>query len=192
MLGLDFTICTADIDETPQPGEAPQSLVHRLSLAKAQAVAHLYPQSIIIAADTIVMLDEQILGKPTDPDDAWQMLARLRGRGHSVYSAVSLYQQASQRIFTQLKHTIVTMRPYSDAEIKAYIASGDPMDKAGAYAIQNHTFAPVAKISGCYANVVGLPLEALAEGLAQFGVQLENLGEQCANFIDHPCCLLSA
>ena len=190
MLGLQFTICTADIDESPQPNEPPIDLVRRLSLAKAQAVAHQYPQAVIIAADTIVVLGEQILGKPTHAEDAWQMLTQLRGRDHSVYSSVSLYRQATRQTFTQLKQTTVTMRPYADTEIEAYIASGDPMDKAGAYGIQNREFAPVASISGCYANVVGLPLGVLAMGLAQFAITLENMGSCCANFTQQPCCLL--
>ena len=189
MLGLPFTIQTADIDETPHPGESPTDLVLRLSRAKGAAVAQQVPHALVIAADTIVVLDDEILGKPSDPADAHRMLRRLNGREHSVMTAVSLQHHQTGRQTTHLSQTLVRMRPYTEPEIAAYVASGDPMDKAGAYAIQNPDFAPVAGLSGCYAGVVGLPLGHLAAGLAEFDIQLEGLADRCAAHTGYPCCL---
>jgi len=192
MLGLPFTAHIADIDEAPLPEESPVDLVLRLSQAKAQAVATYHPEALIIAADTIVVLDNQILGKPVDEADARQMLNQLKGRDHAVYSAVALWHDRTGRQSTHLSQTTVTMRDYTKTEIETYIASGDPMDKAGAYAIQHPEFAPVAKICGCYAGVVGLPLGHLAEGLAQFGITIDHLGQQCASYTGESCCLLTS
>jgi septum formation protein len=188
MLDLPFSVHTADIDETPHPDEKPIDLVCRLSREKAAAVAHHYQDGLIIAADTIVVLDGLVLGKPADPTEARSILTRLRGRAHEVFSAISLLYCPSQEIKTYLNRTVVLMRSYTDPEIDDYIASGDPLDKAGAYAIQHPGFAPVAQISGCYAGVVGLPLGCLAEGLAQYGIILPNLADRCAAFTGHSCC----
>lgn len=186
---LPFTAHTADIDETPRPGELPVDLVCRLSREKAQAVAGHYPQAVIIAADTIVVFNGQILGKPADPAQAKAMLAEMSGRSHLVYSALTLMQAQTERLHTALSTTTVTMRPYTPAEIDAYIATGDPMDKAGAYAIQHPQFAPVAALDGCYAGVMGFPLGLLAEGLARFGVTVENVGRVCAVQTGARCCV---
>lgn len=188
-LNLPFTAHTADIDETPVPGELPVDLVCRLSREKAQAVAGYYPQAVIIAADTIVVFNGQILGKPADPAQAKAMLTEMSGRSHTVYSALTLLQAQTERLYTTLSATTVTMRPYTPAEIDAYIATGDPMDKAGAYAIQHPQFAPVATLDGCYAGVMGFPLGLLAEGLAQFGVKVENVGPICAAQTGARCCV---
>lgn len=191
MLGLPFTVQTADIDETPFPNETPATLVCRLSREKAQAVAQRQQAALIIAADTIVVLDDQILGKPTGEVDAERMLRAMRNRYHEVYSAVSLFYGPDSRRLTHLSQTTVRMRNYSQAEIAAYIATGDPMDKAGAYAIQHPDFAPVAGLSGCYAGVMGLPLSLLLQGLAEFGIRIENLGQRCASYTGHPCCVMN-
>ena len=190
-LKLPFTIHTADIDETPLPDETPSALVCRLSLAKAKAVAKYYRDAIVIAADTIVVLDGQILGKPAHSAEAYHMLNQLKGRDHDVYSAVTLRHSRTEETATKLNKTTVTMRPYTKAEIEAYISSGDSMDKAGAYAIQNAEFAPVAKISGCYAGVMGLPLGDLVDGLKRFGIMVNHPGERCTNHTGQPCCLFS-
>jgi septum formation protein len=171
-LGIAFEVMKPDIDETVLPGEAPDDYVRRLSQDKAAAVARAHPPpACILAADTSVVLDGEILGKPATPDEAWAMLARLRGRMHTVTSAITLLHHAhaddaprmAERARTQVVHTQVHLRAYSDAEIEAYIATGDPFDKAGGYAIQHRGFAPVARIEGSESNVIGLPLEALIE-----------------------------
>jgi MAF protein len=181
-LGVEFTIVKPDIDETQRPNEPPTDYVQRLSREKALAVTEqVAAPATILAADTVVILaadtigiDEQgeILGKPADTDEARQMLQRLRGRGHTVATAVTLLianGQNSRRQITEIARTAVHMRDYDDAEIDAYIATGDPFDKAGAYAIQHEGFHPVERIDGSYTNVVGLPVETVSAMLKQVG-----------------------
>jgi septum formation protein len=179
-LGFEFTIIKPNVDETRRAGEAPLDYVRRLSQEKAAAVQVSSP-SAILAADTIVILaadtlgidgDGDILGKPADAGEARDMLRRLRGRVHQVYTALTLTAvdgAAPLQQITELTCTDVTMRGYSDAEIEAYIATGDPFDKAGSYAIQHEGFHPVERIEGSYTNVVGLPIETLQVMLAQIG-----------------------
>ncbi|MBL8131873.1 MAG: septum formation protein Maf [Anaerolineae bacterium] len=181
-LGVTFTVVKPDIDETQRPGENPYKYVARLSQEKADAVAaRLEGDRLVLAADTIVvvaadtigvMLDGDILGKPVDAEDARAMLERLRGEMHVVCTAITLLKidGGESRRRTQLTRTRVFMRGYSDEEIAAYIATGDPFDKAGGYAIQHERFAPVAQIDGSYTNVVGLPVETLRAMLAEMGV----------------------
>ncbi len=161
LLELPFEATVAHVAEVPQPNESPDELVVRLSQDKARAVIA-RANTIVIACDTIVALDGEILGKPRDAAAATAMLYRLRGRSHAVYSAVTLLEATTGRTLTDVVETQVTMRAYTDAEIAAYVASGDPLDKAGAYAIQHLGFHPVAELQGCYANVVGFPLCHLA------------------------------
>lgn len=179
-LGIDFIVIKSDIDETQAAGEDPYAYVRRLSIEKAQAVAaRLTEPAAVLAADTVVILAAdtlgvteigEILGKPADADDARAMLRRLRGRDHVVCTALTLLQLADERVMlTELTRTIVTMRDYTDDEIDAYIATGDPFDKAGGYAIQHEGFHPVAQIDGSYSNVVGLPLETLKPMLDRIG-----------------------
>lgn len=188
-LGLTFTIHTADIDESPRPNEPPVDLVCRLSREKAEAVAKRHPQALIIAADTIVVFQNQILGKPANSAHATEILTRLSGKNHFVYSALTLHQLSTGRTEIKLNTTTVQMRHYTEAEIATYVATGDPLDKAGAYAIQHPDFSPVAKLDGCYAGVMGFPLEDLALGLAKFGIQLENVASVCSTHTGQPCCL---
>jgi len=183
-LGIDFEVIKSDVDETRHTDESPFAYVERLSRDKAQAVAERLEESLtVLAADTIVVLgadtigvDEQgeILGKPTHADDARAMLKRLRGRSHMVSTAFTLHRQHADSVqeATYREVTIVTMRDYSDDEIDAYIATGDPFDKAGSYAIQHKGFAPVANIDGDYHNVVGLPLARVKVALREFGFVL--------------------
>lgn len=167
-LGIPFEVIKSDIDETQHAGEDPFAYVERLSMEKAQTVAETLEEDLpVLAADTIVVLDGEILGKPADADEAREMLQRLRGREHRVCTAFTVLQ-AGERV-TRREVTRVTMRDYTDAEIDAYIASGDPFDKAGSYAIQNEAFAPVAHIEGDYNNVVGLPLDRVKEVLQSLG-----------------------
>ena len=172
-LGLRFDILSPDIDETRLPDEDLVAYARRLSMRKAAAARKLDKSALIIAADTIVEFQGELLGKPADAAEAGDMLRRLRARSHSVITAFTLLR-ASDSPCANTRHvrTIVTMRGYSDAEIAAYIATGDPFDKAGGYAIQNQAFYPVARIDGSYSNVVGLPLEALAQALREFGLAI--------------------
>lgn len=170
-LGVSFTVATADIDESQQPGEPPVDLVQRLAQEKALAVAARFPDCAVLGADTIVVLDGEVLGKPVDADDAAAMLRRLRGRPHTVWSAVYAQNPVTVRTAAALNETMVWMRPYGDDEIAAYVASGDPLDKAGAYAIQHPGFAPVERIDGCYSGVMGFPLGDVAQVLRVIGVE---------------------
>jgi MAF protein len=174
LIGLPFERTAVEIDETPQPGETAAAYTARLSQQKARAALTRAPTgpALILAADTTVADGDEILGKPADADEARSMLRRLRGRSHQVYTAITLLDSATGRSVTDVAITDVPMRAYSDVEIEDYIASGDPFDKAGSYAIQHPQFRPVAELSGCYANVVGLPLCHLVRALRMFGVEL--------------------
>jgi MAF protein len=170
-LGLRFDICIPDVDETDSDAATqPADLVLRLSLRKARAAARRGSDDLVISADTIVSIDGDVLGKPRDPEHAVKMLARLRNRSHLVFSGLTLLDARRQRIVSEVARTPVSMRAYSDEEIAAYVASGDPMDKAGAYAIQHESFNPVERIEGCYANVMGLPLCHVYRALIALGV----------------------
>ncbi len=188
-LNIPFAVHTADIDETPRPNEAPRDLVRRLSRQKVEAVAAHYPKALVIGADTIVVLDDAILGKPASPAEARRMLLALKGKSHHVFSAISVCFPQQGHIRTALSDTVVTMRPYTGAEIAAYIATGDSLDKAGAYAIQHAGFSPVAAIAGCYAGVMGFPLKTLREIWPELNPAPASMARQCAAFTGRPCCL---
>jgi MAF protein len=166
--GWSFESAPANIDETALPGELPDRYVLRLAEGKARACKP--AGRLVIAADTAVADGIQILGKPSGAEQAREMLVQLRGRIHQVYTALAVYDPDAQRMETDVCRTDVAMRAYSEAEIGEYIASGDPFDKAGAYAIQNQQFHPVENFEGCFANVMGLPLCRLAELLSRFGL----------------------
>lgn len=169
-LGVVFKPSSANVDESQRPNEPPQALVQRLAQEKALAVARRFPGHPVLGADTIVVLDGLVLGKPADANEATAMLRSLRERSHEVLSAVFALDPASGRQATALSRSVVWMRGYSDDEIAAYVASGDPMDKAGAYAIQNRAFAPVAHMEGCFSGVMGFPLGHVAQVLAAIGL----------------------
>ena len=157
-------------DELPRrDGEAPEELVRRLALAKAREAAQRESGGLILAADTVVVLDGAILGKPSTPAEAREMLARLRARVHCVVTGVTLLDAESGQATFSAKSTDVTMRRYSDAELESYVASGEPFDKAGAYAVQDRSFHPAESVNGCYLNVVGLPMCDVATLLKQQG-----------------------
>lgn len=158
LLGLPFVVRPADVEEVNHIGEGPEEMALRLAASKAGAVSKACPDRVVIAADTLVYLDGQVLGKPADEQEAVDMLQRLRGRSHVVFSGVTLIDGRAAWHRTALVATTVHMRCYSDEEIAAYVSSGDPLDKAGAYAIQYLGFRPVDRVDGCYANVMGLPL----------------------------------
>lgn len=185
-LGLDFACERADIDETPWPQEAPVTHARRLALTKAGMVAARRPQAIILAADTVVVHDGRILGKPADAAEARRMLRALRGGPHEVISAVAV--AANGRAEGAEHVSRVWMRAYSDAEIEAYIATGDPFDKAGAYAIQHPDFRPVACFEGCFASIMGLPLGLVADLLARQGLVPDPAWPSACQALTGGCC----
>ncbi|MFL7810637.1 MAG: nucleoside triphosphate pyrophosphatase [Anaerolineae bacterium] len=192
-LGLPFSIAVADVDERSLPGERPQELVARLSRAKAEVVAARHPGATVIGADTSVTLDGAHLGKPADPSEAAAMLACLRDRPHQVYSGVTVVTgRSAERRCSAVVESTVWMRAYSDAEIAGYVAGGSPLDKAGAYGIQDAAMNPVARLEGCYASVMGLPLCALTELLRAClpteVLPLPDVPAICSAVIDESCC----
>ncbi|MBI3158132.1 MAG: septum formation protein Maf [Chloroflexi bacterium] len=187
--GWPFEVVPADVDETPRPGEAPGGYVLRLAEEKARAAAGLRPEAdAVIAADTTVVEGGEILGKPADAAEAEAMLRRLRGRDHQVLTAIAILRLSDGRLEADLAATTVPMRAYSDAEMAVYIASGDPFDKAGAYAIQHPGFDPAPDIYGCYANVVGLPLCHLTRRLKRLGfAPLADVPAACQHELEYEC-----
>lgn len=192
-LGFAFTVIVADVDETPLPGEKPIPLAIRLAEDKARAAAEKSGDDgtprVIVAADTVVALGDELYGKPVDDADAAGMLERLRNRDHHVHSAVCVLALPSGERSTRVNTTTVRMRDYSDEEIAAYVATGDPMDKAGAYAIQHPDFAPAAAIEGCLTGVMGLPLGDMCSLLAHHGMlPATPVIEVCEDRTHFRCC----
>jgi MAF protein len=170
--GLQFEVMPSGADEEGIPARGPRRYAVLAALAKARAVAQHHPNAAVLAADTVVALDGEVLGKPASPEGAAAMLRRLRGRWHRVTTGVAVIApDASGRPQerTAAVTTRVLMRPYTDEEIAAYVATGDPLDKAGAYAIQNAQFRPVERIRGSYPNVVGLPVRTALRLLEEAG-----------------------
>lgn len=177
LLGLDFSVCISPSDEDAMEQRYTGPLEELAPwLAKHKAASALtLPETTgctVIGADTTVLLDEEVLGKPRDEAHARELLLRLRGRWHYVVTgiAVSGYIEGKRAMLAASCITPVLMRNYSMAEIMAYIATGDPLDKAGSYGIQHPSFQPTERIDGCYLNVVGLPLCTLVDLLAEFGI----------------------
>ena len=168
MLGLQFEIITADIDETMDPDLTVEQAVAEVCRKKAEAVGRNHPDRLIVAADTIVVVDGKVLGKPRTEDEAKQMLRSLSGRSHTVMTAFCLWQ--AEKFETHVEHTHLRFRELSDGEINAYVATGSPMDKAGAYGIQDQASIFVEALDGDYYNVMGLPLCALVKCLRRRGV----------------------
>ena len=179
-LRIPFDVVPPGIDEEPD-GSPPVRLARRLAVAKAQAVAAGHPEAAVLAADTVVVHTGDVLAKPRDADEARAMLARLRGRRHRVITAVAVLPAGRRRPLVEHAVTLVSMRSYSDDEITASIARGDPFDKAGAYAIQDPLLRPVSSYEspgggpGCYCNVVGLPLWLALRLLAPAGVGTKDI-----------------
>jgi septum formation protein len=174
-MGLHFASVSPDIDETPRPGEAPRAYVERLARDKAAAVAA-DEGDVVVAADTTVACDGEILGKPVDPADARRMLLLLSDRTHDVHTGVAV--RTGGRTATRVVTTFVTMVPIGEADIAWYVGTGEPLDKAGAYALQGAGGLLVRSIEGSSSNVVGLPLAELAELLAACGWPVERLRER--------------
>lgn len=165
-IGVRFQVRSADIDETQQTDESPADYVQRMAIEKARVIARLYPEQAVLAADTIVVLGNEVFTKPANTEQAKSTLARLSGQTHQVLTAVCLIQGAQQH--TLLDKTQVTFLKLNSTQIEAYVATGEPLDKAGAYGIQGFGAVLVSRIEGCYNTVVGLPLAKIAGLLEQF------------------------
>ena len=163
---IPFVVEPADIDETPLPGESPKDYAERLAREKARAVSRKRPLDLVLGADTIVVVDNAILGKPRDAGDAARMLRLLSGRTHAVITGVCLVGPTAFEKMTS-ETTRVTMNCLSDDEIRDYVATGEPMDKAGAYAIQGIASRWIPRIEGDYSNVVGLPVALVCGMLSE-------------------------
>ena len=162
----DFTVSPVDADETLPEGMPVEMAAAYLADLKASTAAKIFPESLIIGCDTVVLLGDEIMGKPKDREDAHRMLRALSGQTHSVLTGSSLYYGKQTTVFTT--ETLVTFYPLSDAEIEAYLDTGEPFDKAGAYGIQGKGSLLVKEIEGDYFNVVGLPVAGLSSKLKQF------------------------
>ncbi len=188
LAGWTFNISAADVDESQHPNESPSDYVLRLAEAKARAVAGDSDQ-IVIAADTTVVDGMDILGKPKDNAEAVAMLTRLRGHTHQVYTGVALLRLNDRLLLKDVCVTDVPLRDYSDKEILAYVQTGDPLDKAGAYAIQHPGFRPVADMSGCYANVMGLPMCHVIRMMQNINIQPNtDVFASCENILEYRRC----
>jgi len=174
-IGVDFSIDPADVDERVLPNELPEGYAVRVALDKARLAAARAGTGIIIAADTIVVVDDEILGKPIDAIDAERMLKMLSGKVHRVITGLAVMDAASGKTLTRTSITRVWFRSLAPQEISFYIATGEPLDKAGAYGIQERGALLIDKIDGCYFNVVGLPLSLVGEMLRAFGIDMTTL-----------------
>jgi septum formation protein len=194
LIKLEYNLLPAQVDETPLPDEDGTQYVQRIAASKALTAANLAcSHGVIVAADTAVIDPRtdgkaQILGKPADPIEAVEMLHRLRGHIHQVLTAVSIMRTDDGTLLFDLCMTDVPMRNYSEQEIQAYVSTGDPLDKAGAYAIQHAGFHPVDKLTGCYANVMGLPLCHLTRSLVKLGIDpVVDVPQTCQATLGYDC-----
>jgi septum formation protein len=174
MVGIAHEVIPADIDEQYLPGEAPLAHAERLARAKADAIARIAPDAVVIGADTIVVIDDQVLGKPRDEAHAAAMLRQLSGRTHEVFTAVAVAR--GTRIDSGVEVVSVTFRDLRDEEIRSYIATREPMDKAGAYGIQGYGATIVERIDGDFFAVMGLSLVRLVTLLGEHGVTYDFRG----------------
>jgi septum formation protein len=192
--GWRFVSFPADVDESRLSSEAPADYVLRLADAKARvAAARSRAAGPFLAADTIVVDGDELLGKPETEEDAQRMLKQLRGRSHQVFTALALYDPPTLRMVKDICTTQVPMRYYTDKEIEQYIKSGDPFDKAGAYAIQHKEFHPVENFHGCFASVMGLPLCHVLRSMRQFGYEpRKDVPGTCQNNLGYICPITDA
>jgi MAF protein len=189
----DLEASAANIDESRHPEESAQEYVLRLAAEKAgYPIPGAVLGDVVIAADTIVVLDEEILGKPADEGEAYEMLSQLRAREHWVMTAISVRFGNTGHVHQDVCRTRVQMREYADEEIKQYIASGDSIDKAGAYAIQSNAFHPVVDFNGCFASVMGMPLCHLERTLLKLSIyEPSGLAVICQNHLKYNCSITS-
>jgi septum formation protein len=171
-IGLKFEVEPSDYPEDMRSGLSPDELARVISLEKARAVARKHKNSIVIAADTFIVFRGKIMGKPGTEAEARKMLMRLRGKPHSVITGFTILDVDDDKVLTKSVETVVHIKNLTPEEIEAYVKSGEPLDKAGAYAIQGLGSVIVERIEGDYFNVIGLPLSALAECLEEFGIHI--------------------
>ena len=171
-LGLNFEVYKPEVDETRKPDELPEELCFRLSRMKALNAAKIFENSIIISADTIVVINSDILGKPKNREDTFRMLSELQGKWHEVLTGISV--SMNDKIISHVEHTRVKFKALTEAEILKYLETGESDDKAGAYAIQGKGALFIERIDGDFYNVVGLPLCVLGKMLAEFGIMALN------------------
>jgi len=167
-LQIPFEVCAPDVDETPLPGEDPGAMVARLARAKAELVARANPGRWVIAADTTVAVDHHVLGKPVDVADAARMLLLIQGRGHQVHTGLCLMRDEEAHGFVDTAE--VFLRPVSPAQARWYAGTGEPMDKAGAYAVQGIAALFIERIDGSFATVMGFPVERFGELVSRLGL----------------------
>ncbi len=165
-IGIEFETVEHNVDESYDPTQTPQTIVQKLSKRKAESVLKEYPNATVIAADTFVVFEEEILGKPQDEDEAFKMLKKLSGKSHEVYTGVTIINKQKCKTFYSVSS--VYMKPYNDIEIYEYIKTKEPLDKAGAYAIQGKGSKLVEKYTGDFFTIVGLPLKELQKELKKF------------------------
>jgi septum formation protein len=170
-LGIPFEVVTTGVSEDVEPDTDPGDMVVMLAKRKASAVADNQTNGLVIGSDTTIAFEGKVLGKPTDQENAKDILRSLRGKHHQVFSGIAVIDAGSKRVETTAVITDIKMRDYSDDEINDYVDTGEPMDKAGAYAIQGKGRQLVEQIEGSFDNVVGLPLNELAELLRRFGLE---------------------
>lgn len=190
LTGWTFETSAADIDESHMPDESPEALVQRLARAKAVRAAGVSTSALVVAADTEVVLDGKILGKPADRDRALEMLLSLRGREHRVITGIAVLERRTRKLLSDICETKVVMRPYSEADLHGYVASDAPLDKAGGYGIQDRDFSPVdmRAMKECFANVMGLPLCHLTRLLRKFGRDpVLDIPHACRQHTRYPC-----
>jgi len=189
LFGWDFQVKAEPVDERPLLGETAGSYVSRLAREKVlRAASPANNDGLIIAADTAVVDGEEILGKPADRQEAVRMLRQLRGRTHLVYTGLAVLQTSDGNIWEDVCVTEVPVRAATEAEIEAYVSSGDALDKAGAYAIQHAGFHPVEGLAGCYANVMGLPLCHVTRILRKTGLRPEmDIAAVCQEKLQYDC-----
>lgn len=171
-IGLNFEIKVSSVDEALLPGLSPPELVERLAERKAAAVARELNDGIVIGADTVVVWREQVLGKPLNEAEAFDMLSKLQGGVHEVFTGVALIDARSGKVLVSHEKTRVFFRAVEEEEISRYVASGEPFDKAGAYGVQGLAAIFIKRLEGCYTNVVGLPLARLSVMLKDFGFKV--------------------
>jgi septum formation protein len=169
MLGIDLIIEPSGIDESYRPGESARAHALRLSLEKARDVSLMYPGLWVLGADTIVVIDGEVLGKPEDKEDARQMLLKLSGREHVVITAFALVFRNTGVEYSEAVESRVTFNPLEEDELQWYLGTGEPYDKAGAYAVQGKGAAFIKEICGSHTNVIGLPLSEVVEALRKTG-----------------------
>jgi len=186
-LGLDFVVENSGVPEETNPAESPAQSAVRLAREKAAAVSSRFQDALVIGADTVVVVGQEILGKPVDTEDARRMLRLLRNRWHFVITGLALIDPSDGRPGVRYVETGVRMADYSNNDIADYVKSGEPLDKAGSYAIQGLGGRLVARIEGCYTNVVGLPVCEVAEMLRGVGVKVPAAPAPCSDNQGRPC-----